>query len=242
MKEKDLARHLLGLKAERIELEKIKAVALRKTDAERQIMLKNQARSLAFKKRILDAIMSRKAREFAKKLAALKSQAEIHKHERVAQEGALKKEESVFLEEKHEKFALIEEEHNNLSRERKALENKFNLLQQHERAELKNHKAMLSRQLGMHIQSNDILFKDKVERFKKDMHEELRRKTENILEKNAMSVNSEVKRREFSLREQLEREYEDKLKHELTKREIEMQRKKELLEKHVMEHLKKALE
>ena len=240
-KEKALERNIGGIKKEHVQLESERNSVMERVERAKKKILANQSRVLASKRKFLDSIVQRKMKQIQAETRKLKSEGISHAKDEAVREAALRKEEGAFSKEKKAKFGLLEQEHLSLAGERKALQDKFASLQRLEKEEIEGHKKRLDAQLLAHVRNNDGLFKRRVNVLRADMQEKLKGKTLIIMRNSQNAIENEVKKRETIIRGQMEREYDQKLKNEVARREIQLQKKKELLEKHVMDNLKKAL-
>lgn len=82
-------------------------------------------------------------------------------------------------------------------------------------------------------------FENKVNEMKTSMHEELRRQVDEMKKRDAEKIASLLKQKEKEMRSKLEREYHNKAREEIKRREVALNKKKEALEQHIMLQAKK---
>ena len=86
---------------------------------------------------------------------------------------------------------------------------------------------------------SDAKLSKTLERLKSEMHTELDRRSNAIRAEYEQRLANELRERERQMKEKFESEYESRVQMEIRKKSAEMERKKAVLEKHIMEQAKK---
>ncbi len=134
---------------------------------------------------------------------------------------------------------LIEENKKRLQVEKSALTNQFK--EERQKARQKADHLIEEKKKKLQVESRELTkeLKEEIQKADEVKSRELAKKMKEEIQKaDEVKVNREMRKREAQIRKELEKEYNEKVRLEMKKRAAELERKKALLEKHIVEHAK----
>jgi len=137
--------------------------------------------------------------------------------------------------------ALINENIRRLTTERKQILKDLESEYYSKEKDLEENYYSKEKNLKKHEEDVDKKFENKAKQMKEKMHDELRAEVERIKKSDEEKVNRELKQKERELRGEMREEFEAKMKREMLLREAEIEKKKSVLEKHIMAQAKRML-
>lgn len=203
-------------KAGRIEAEKIKIELERaRNEAERRnSFIDNEKRELAMEKEKNSREIAEEKTKLAREVARIKSE-EIEHIERA----------------KSEKESF--------EKEKKRLQEAFKRIYDDEQKEINKAKQESDRAIERQRKIDEIEFAKKTASLKAEMENDMRERVKRAKEEEARKIQGMLADKEKLLRARLESEYHEKAMTEIRKKEIDFERKKAELERHVLDQAKK---
>lgn len=235
-------------KKERVLLsEQLKELAGRKEEylsqlARHKKMLKDHAdaalqRTLRTKERALEAILKERHSALSRELSRLESRRKNFEKRSLMLKKSAQKTRIVRV----QALRVLQEQSARSQAEREKLHKQLATLHAEHQRTMQRTKAAMDAQLRAQTVANERAYNEKVEEMKSSMQQQLVREKHALKSKSERVIESRTRQRESSLRKQLDAEYRQKMKALLAQKEAELQKRKAMLEQHVMDHIRKML-
>jgi hypothetical protein len=227
--------------------EQLKELAGRKEEylsqlARHKKMLKDHAdaalqRTLRTKEHALEAILKERHSALSRELSRLESRRRNFEKRSLMLKKSAQKTRIV----RAQALRILQEQSARSQAEREKLHKQLTTLHDEHQRTMQRTKAAMDAQLRAQTIANERAYSEKVERMKSSMQQQLVREKHTLKSKSDRVIESRTRQRESSLRKQLDAEYRQKMKALLAQKEAELQKRKAMLEQHVMDHIRKML-
>ncbi len=121
------------------------------------------------------------------------------------------------------------------------LQKKVDRIKANENNELEKERKNFEEKFNEHVKKNDAEFSVKVKGMRKNLYNELQLKLAEIKKEKDERLKSILLEKEKTLRANLEKEYSEKLKEEIKRKSDELARRRLEIEKHILEETKRLL-